>query len=294
MAMNATRKAAVKYLSALLLFGSNGIVASRIAMSSYEIVWTRTLIGGLLLAAIYLFSKEKKKFWHNKKDMGLIMLSGFAMGANWMFLYEAYTQIGVSVATLLCYCGPVIVLALSTAMFRERMSVAKIVGISAALLGMVFLNGMSLLSSGFSWGLACGLLSAVMYALMVVSNKKATSITGLENAMCQLFAAFFIVSVFIFIKQGAAISFAVGDVWPILLLGLINTGGGCYLYFSSIQQLRAQSVAILGYLEPLSALFFSAIILSERLTWLQLLGAVLILGGAAFAELFRRKAPDKT
>ena len=292
--MNTSKKGAIKYLSALLLFGSNGIVASHIAMSSYEIVWTRTLIGGLLLAAIYLFSKEKKRFWQNKKHLGLLVLSGFAMGANWMFLYEAYAQIGVSVATLLCYCGPVIVLALSTVMFRERMSAAKIAGISAALLGMACLNGMSLLQGGFSWGLACGLLSAVMYALMVVSNKKATTITGLENAMCQLFSAFFIVSVFLLIKQGAAISFTASDVWPTLLLGIINTGGGCYLYFSSIQQLRAQSVAIFGYLEPLSALFFSAIILSERLTWLQLLGAALILGGAAFAELFRRKVRSKS
>ena len=42
------KKALLKYLSALLLFGLNGIVASQIAMSSYEIVFLRTIIGGAM------------------------------------------------------------------------------------------------------------------------------------------------------------------------------------------------------------------------------------------------------
>jgi threonine/homoserine efflux transporter RhtA len=56
-----------------------------------------------------------------------------------------------------------------------------------------------------------------------------------------------------------------------------------------IGHLPVQTVAILGYLEPLSALFFSAAFLGKTLSFLQLIGAVLILGGAAFGELFRQK-----
>jgi len=48
-------------------------------------------------------------------------------------------------------------------------------------------------------------------------------------------------------------------------------------------------VAIWGYLEPLSALLFSAALLGERLSPLQIVGAVLILGGAALAQLFRQR-----
>lgn len=51
---------------------------------------------------------------------------------------------------------------------------------------------------------------------------------------------------------------------PILILGLINTGIGCYFYFSSIGDLPVQSVAICGYLEPLSAVFFSTILPNEK------------------------------
>ncbi|MPN42219.1 hypothetical protein SDC9_189775 [bioreactor metagenome] len=72
-------------------------------------------------------------------------------------------------------------------------------------------------------------------------------------------------------------------------MGLINTGIGCYLYFSSVTRLPVQSVAICGYLEPLSAVFFSALLLGERMTPIQIGGAALLLGGAAFAELFRAR-----
>lgn len=103
------KKALIKYLCALLLFGLNGIVASHIAMSSYEIVFLRTLIGSVLLIAIFLISKGKFHIRSNKHDALFILLSGIAMGASWMFLYEAYQQIGVGFASLLYYCGPVIV-----------------------------------------------------------------------------------------------------------------------------------------------------------------------------------------
>ena len=59
-------KAAFKYIAALLLFGSNGIVARYISLSSYEIVFTRTLIGALFLILIFVFSKQKVQVGRDK------------------------------------------------------------------------------------------------------------------------------------------------------------------------------------------------------------------------------------
>ena len=72
---------------------------------------------------------------------------------------------------------------------------------------------------------------------------------------------------------------------PILILGLLNTGIGCYFYFSSIGKLKVQTVAICGYLEPLSAVLFSVAFLKETMLPLQIIGAVLIIGGAMYSEL---------
>ena len=292
-ALPGIRQAYRKHISSLLLFGSNGTVASYILLNSYEIVFTRTLIGSLFLIAVFLLSKGKFSGWKNKKHFRYLIVSGVAMGTSGMFLYEAYTQIGVSIATLTYYCGPLIVMVLSPFIFRERITAPKILGFFAVLLGIFFVNDKVIVQGGFSWGLLCGVMSAFMYALMVIFNKKATSITGLENSIYQLSVSFFTVMIFVLIKQGITISLAPQNIFPILFLGVVNTGIGCYLYFSSIQKLPAQSVAICGSLEPLSALIFSALLLQERLTLIQAAGAILILGGTTFAEFFHKPMTDQ-
>lgn len=281
-------KSLIKYMIALLLFGSNGIVASHITLNSYEIVFTRTFTGALFLAFIFIFSRQEKHLWKNKKHFLYMIISGVAMGCSWMFLFEAYKQVGVSIATLAYYCGPVIVMILSKIVFREKVTTAKVIGFFAVILGMFFVNRQALLEGRITWGLSFGISAAVMYAVMVIFNKKATSITGLENPVWQLVASFVTVAVFVVFRQGFHIDIELSNLMPILLLGIINTGIGCYFYFSSIGDLPVQTVAILGYLEPLSALFFSALFLGESLNLLQMIGAAFILGGAAFGELFHK------
>jgi len=287
------RNTYVKYAAALLLFGSNGIVASYIALSSYEIVFTRTLIASLFLILVFALSRQKVHLGRVRTHLLYLIISGVAMGTSWMFLYEAYAQIGVSIATLAYYCGPVIVMVLSPILFREKATSAKVLGFLAVLLGMVFVNGQALSEGQTAWGLFCGVMSAVMYAFMVIFNKKALSITGRENAMWQLITSFITVAIFLGLKQGWAIDIEPGNLLPILFLGIVNTGIGCYLYFSSIGHLPVQTVAISGYLEPLSALLFSAALLGEKLSLLQIFGAVLILGGAALGELLGQKQVDR-
>ena len=282
-------KAIFKYIAALLLFGSNGIVASYISLSSYEIVFTRTLIGSLFLVLIFISTRQKMRFWTDKLHFLYLAISGIAMGTSWMFLYEAYAQIGVSIATLAYYCGPVIVMILSPIIFKEKMTAAKLIGFLAVVLGMLCVNGHALLQGSVSRGLIFGICSAFAYAFMVIFNKKAISITGLENPMWQLIISFLTVAIFVGLKQGFSINIAAQNLLPILFLGIVNTGIGCYFYFSSIGDLPVQTVAIGGYLEPLSALFFSAAFLGEALGFAQIVGAILILGGAAFGELFRKQ-----
>jgi drug/metabolite transporter (DMT)-like permease len=276
----------LKYFAALLMFGMNGIVASHIALSSYEIVFTRTLIGSLLLIAICALTRQKVHLFQNNKHTLYLIISGIAMGTSWMFLYEAYQRVGVSIASLAYYCGPVIVMILAPVLFREKLTKAKVAGFLAVLFGMFCVNAQALNEVKTAWGLFCGIMSAVMYAFMVIFNKKAKSITGLENSMWQLLISFLTVALFVGVKQGFVIHIETGNWIPILILGIFNTGIGCYFYFSSIGVLPVQTVAICGYLEPLSAVVFSVLFLHESMTIVQVIGAASILCGAAFGELF--------
>ena len=274
----------LKYIFALLLFGSNGIVASLIHLSSYEIVLLRTLIGSLLLIAIFFIAREKLTFYKYKTQSIFLAVSGIAMGTSWIFLYEAYDEIGVSLASLAYYCGPVIVMILSPFLFGEKLTRIKVCSFLVVLVGIFLVNGTAFENGVSVWGLACGLLSAVCYSLMVMFNKKANDITGLENSMLQLFVAFLTVAIFVGIKQGYRMEIDTQSIIPILVLGLLNTGIGCYFYFSSIGKLPVQTVAICGYLEPLSAVLFSVIFLKETMLPIQIIGAVLIIGGAMLGE----------
>lgn len=284
-------KAFIKYLFSLLLFGSNGVVASFIALGSLQIVLLRTLLGSILLVALFLISGGKFTFYRRKKQSLFLAISGIAMGASWMFLYEAYARIGVSIASLLYYCGPVIVMALSPLLFRERLTINKTMGFIAVVIGVVLINGNAFDSHVDLFGIACGLLSAVMYAFMVICNKKATDIAGLENATLQLAIAFLSVAAFVGLKQGYAIQISTASILPILILGLLNTGTGCYFYFSSIGKLNVQTVAICGYLEPLSAVIFSIVFLKELMLPMQIAGAALIVGGAMLGEAVKKNKP---
>lgn len=178
-----------KYIIGLLLFGSNGIVANYIALSSYEIVLLRTLIGSLFLIVIFFAGKGKLTFYQHKKQFLWLMFSSIAMGTSWIFLYEAYARIGVSISSLLYYCGPVIVMALSPLLFKEKLTMFKCIGFLSVLGGAFLISGNVLGGKGDTFGILCGLLSAVMYSLMVIFNKKSHHRVGKRSssAFYQLF-----------------------------------------------------------------------------------------------------------
>lgn len=288
------KKSYVKYISALFIFGSNGIVSSYINLDSYEIVFLRTLIGTVFLSCIFLLSKHKLQMFENKKDFFYLFVSGASTGVSWIFLYQAYSEIGVSLATLAYYCGPIFIIILSHFIFKERLDIYKIVGCIIVFIGMIFINGNQSSNGSISFGLICGILAGLSYSILIIVGKMVKTIDGLEYTLIQITSSLLTVSIFIIIKQGFYIPDIAGNIIPILFLGIVNTGIGFYLCFSSIKKLPGGTIAICGYLEPLSALCLSALFLGEKLSYVQIIGAFCIIGGSAFAELYKYINFNKT
>lgn len=287
-------KASEKYLLSLILFGSNGIVASLVDLPSVFVVLLRTLLGALALAAALLAARGSRdglaSLRHPRQALYLAA-SGAALGVGWLFLFEAYRQIGVGIASLAYYCGPVIVMALSPLLFHERLTSTKVMGFAAVICGAFLVVGQGLGGGLSAWGLICGGMSAVMYAVMVICSKRVKDIAGVECSAVQLGSAALAVLAFVAVSVlTGSLELPLAQIASLnlpaaLCLGLVNTGLGCYLYFSSMGELPVQRVAVCGYLEPLSAVLFSALLLGEALTPANVLGAALILGGAIFSEL---------
>ena len=105
----------------------------------------------------------------------------------------------------------------------------------------------------------------------------------MQTAAMELDAAFIVVLLYVLLTTALPRPQA-ADLPYLAAIGLINTGLAYFLYFSGLQKLPGQTVALLSYVDPVSALLFSAVLLNEVLTPLQLAGTVLIIGGAMFGE----------
>ena len=279
-----------KYIASLLIFGTNGVVASFLTLNNTAIVFYRTVIGSIFLLSILLLQKKLPKLSVLKGQLLPVSISGATLGLGWLFLFEAYRQIGVGTSTLLYYLGPAIFMAMAPLLFRERITASRILGVAGAFAGMILVNFNLLGSDGSGssfYGVVCGLASALMYAVMLVANKKVTNLNGVDRTFFQLLFAGIVVTLYALLAQKPLWPLQPAELLPLLVLCIVNTGLGCYFYFSSTHLLPVQSVAVLSYIDPLSALLFSAVFLNEHMGALQILGAVLILGGAAFGELYR-------
>ena len=207
------------------------------------------------------------------------------MGAGWIFLYEGYDRMGVSISTLVCYCGPIFVMILAPIIFKEKNSAKIYICFAAVVAGMFLINGQILYDGGDVFAVICCIMPAILYCTMVIFNKKAESITGMENTLLQMCFALAVVFVCTVFTSEISFTLRTQDILPAVILGLFNTGFGCFLYFSSLGKLPARKVSVFGYLEPLSAVLFSSVFLGEVLLPLQIAGAVLIIGGAVISEI---------
>lgn len=277
-------KYCVMYIVSLLIFGSNGVFASHIDMTSAEIVCMRTLIGSLALILVLLVSRTKLDWAVMKREAFRLIAAGICLGVNWALLFEAYKLMSVSIATLTYYLAPIIVLILSPLLLREKQSARAYIGMGAAVVGLVLAVGLGD-TSVTATGLIVGLGSAVFYAGLIIFNKKIDGVTGLPLTTIEMVIAACVMLPYVLLT-GGYVGFPpdMEGTLYLIFLCLVNTGLACWLYFSSMNRLPARAVALFGYVDPVSALIFSAVFLGDRMGALQIAGAVLVFAGAAFGQ----------
>lgn len=286
-------KSLIFFIASMVIFGTNGLIVANISLGSAEIVLMRTFLGSLFLLAIVLV-KRSFSFADLKADLIPATIGGAALGLNWVLLFSAYRSAGVGLSTLTYYCGPIIVLALSPVLFREKLTWNKLLAIIAVAVGMFCITGDIKPGSDVQTGILFGGGAALLYASLIVANKRVKRLSGLNCAMYELIVAFFVVLIYLLASNvKLPVIPAAEDIVWVLAIGLVNTGLAYYLYFSSLQKLPGQTVALVCYIDPLTALLVSGAFLGEKLFAVQIAGAVLILGGACLGELKFKKTENK-
>ena len=280
----------IKYLAALILFGTNGVIASQIHLASAQIVLLRTGIGSALLLLIFLLKGGRFHIRSHGRSYFWLTISGIAMGGSWMLLYEAYHYVGVSIASLCMYSSLALVMLSSVFLFNEAVTPQKIICFLVSAGGTLLVN-LSAFSEKLSpHGIFLGMMACLSYAVMIITSKFSSAVPDLERSSWQLIVSFLLTVIYTACRGELIFSIPMGDLLWVLLLGLLNTGVGCYLYFSSIGKLPAQTIAICDNIELLSAVLSAVIFLGEHLTAPQSFGAVMILAGAVCSGIrFRKK-----
>ncbi len=278
----------VMLILSMSVFGTLGLFVRNISVSSGELALYRAILAAILLFGFLTVTKQKIPFKGLKKQIPLLLLSGIAMGFNWILLFEAYKYTTVSVATLSYYFAPVIVTVACPILFREKMTAKQWICFGMSTLGIVMITGIGDVNSGSNHllGIAFGLGAACLYATVILLNKFIKNVEGIHRTFLQFIAAILVLLPYVgFTGSITLYTLDAGGWICLLVVGLVHTGVTYCLYFSSLKELPGQKAAILSYIDPLVAVLVSVLILGEGLTLMQALGGLLILGFTMWNEI---------
>ena len=293
--MGQDKKSAIIKLSlAMLIFGSIGVFRRYIPLSSAWMAFVRGIIGTIFLLVVVAVSKKRVDKKAIRKNLILLLVSGAAIGVNWILLFEAYRYTTVAVATLCYYMAPVIVILLAPFLLKEKMTAKKSLCAAVAIFGMLLVSGIfdgGTAGIGSGKGILFGLGAALFYASVMLMNQFIKEISAYDKTVMQLGAAALVVLPYSFFTSGVK-EFAAMTVPQILLLlavGIVHTGIAYWLYFGSMDKLSGQTVAVYSYIDPAFAVVLSVVVLGENPGVLGVVGAILILGSTLFSEWSGKK-----
>ncbi|MDR2545978.1 MAG: DMT family transporter [Lachnospiraceae bacterium] len=282
-------KAKLKYITAMLIFGSVGLFVRLIPLPSAQIALFRGITGSVVMLAAMFILHEKLSWKRVRADMWVLLASGAAIGINWILLFQAYRFTSIANATICYYLAPVLVLFASPLILKEKLTWLKTFCILAAVVGIVLMTGGGSSGGDDLAGILLGLGAAVFYATVIILNKFLRHVTDYERTVIQLaFAALSLLPYVLlatpFVPLQGNGELNITGVILLLVLGVFHTGFAYYLYFSGLHSLKGQTAALLSYIDPMTAILFSTLLLSEAMGGGEILGGILILGGAMLGE----------
>lgn len=281
-----------RIIASMSIFGTVGIFIKNIPFPSAVIALGRGIIGSIFLLLTAVVSKKALDIPAIKKNLKLLILSGVAIGVNWILLFESYKYIPVSTATLCYYLSPVFVTLASPIVLKEKLTGTKLACVGAALFGMALISGV--FQGGAAGGqftgilLACG--AAVLYATVVLLNKFIKDIPANDCTVMQLGTIAVVLLPYVLLTENVgAIVWEPTHVAMLIFVGILHTGIAYKLYFGAVPYVEGQTIALVSYVDPVITIILSAIILGEPLTVYSIAGAVLILGSTMVGELVGKK-----
>lgn len=274
---------------AMFTFGTVGLFIHYIPLPSSIIALSRAALGAAFLWLVTRLRHVDMSAVQIRNNLKLLILSGICIGANWILLFEAFRHTTLAIASICYYMAPVFVILASPLLLGEKLTARNVVCVFLALLGMCFVSGLfdgGLTGASHLSGVLFGLGAAGFYAAVVLCNKKFSAISAYDKTIVQLVAAAVVLVPYTLVTEDwNSLTCTPFQLFLLLVLSLFVTGFAYALFFGSIRYLKAQTVAILAYIDPIVSVLLSVLFLQEPFTLSTLIGAVLILGSTLISEL---------
>lgn len=287
--MNAVIRAKRDLIFSVSVFGTIGIFVRWIGLPSSVIALVRGAVGAAFLLLLARFRHAPIDRAALRRRWQLLLLSAAMMSFNWITLFEAYRYTTVATATLCYYMAPIFVTLISPVLLKERLTARKLLCVSLALAGMVFVSGVpqsGLPGPSEAKGILLALCSAALYAGVILINKYLAGVPAYDRTLLQLACAAAVMIPYILLTEDlSAMSVTPLGAVLLLIVAVFHTGWCYALYFGSMTVLSAQTVALFSYIDPIVAILLSALLLREPLGWSGILGAALVLGSTLVSEL---------
>lgn len=204
---------------------------------------------------------------------------GLLMGFSSLFLFESYNYMAAGIASTMLFVYPLMVALIMALVYHERLNALTVVCLVMALTGIALLYKGEDGATLSAWGTALVMASSLSYAVYLVWVNR----PGIRDIPTLILTFYVILSgSLIFIVQALMQpSFRLPStplMWGCCFaLGLLPTAISLVCTTIAIQNIGSTSTAILGALEPLTAIFFGIMLFGETLTGRDVAGLALIL-----------------
>lgn len=279
--MKAKTRGAAQMILAMMISGTVGWPVLVLGQPPATVVFWRCAFGAMAMLATCAALGQLKQGAINRRQLAFAILGGIALVLNWTLLFAAYAHASIAVATVTYHVQPFMLVALGALLFGEKLTINQLGWLVLAFAGMVLMvtgrqSGGD--SGDYLLGVALALGAALMYAIAAAIVKQLASLPPQLIVLIQLTVGALAMAPF----AGLAHLPAEPTDWLLLAtVGLVHTGVMSTLLYGAIQKIPTSLVGALSFIYPAVAIVVDWAAFGHRLSLLQLLGTLAILGAAA-------------
>lgn len=283
--MNTKTKGYILGTVAAATYGMNPLFALPLyngGMNPESVLFFRYLMAIPILAL--MIHARGRSFRVNRREALTLIGMGLLVAVSSLTLFQSYNFMEAGIASTILFVYPIMVALIMSLIFKEKLSLQTGICLLMALGGIAMLykggDGTTLSLTGT----ILALLSALTYAIYIVGINQST-LKNTATLTVTFYVLVFGVSLFI-IRLLTGVELTIPSKWylwaNLLALAIFPTAISFLCTTSAIQYIGSTPTAILGALEPVTAIIFGVTVFGERITPREAMGIALILIAVTF------------